>query len=125
VFLFAFGGGAGLALDALEGNATIAAVGALTIGWASGAVAVAVVRLIAKRSVSSDVGADELVGVTATVLLPVGPGKPGKVRVAVKGRNEDYVAHIVDDGDELPSGSSVLIVAEGEHGSLLVAKGEM
>jgi hypothetical protein len=125
VFFLAFGGGAGYALDTLEGNEVIAGVGAGVVGWAAGAIAVAVIRMVSKQSASSEVGGAELVGTTGTLVLPVGPGRPGKVRVDVKGRTEDFVANIVDDGEELPTGASVLVVAEGERGSLLVAKGEM
>ena len=125
VFLFTFGGGAGLALTALGSSDVVAAGGALVIGWASGAVAVTVVRSLTRHSVSSGLGAAEIVGATGTLVLPVGPGKPGKVRVDIKGRTEDYVANIVEDVGELPTGSSVLIVAEGEGGSLLVARGEI
>ena len=125
VFLLTFGGGAGLALGALGSSAAVAAAGAVAIGWAAGAVAVAVVRSVTRHSVSSGLGAGDVVGATGTLTLPVGPGKPGKVRVDIKGRTEDYVANIVDDGGELPTGSAVLIVAEGEGGSLLVARGEL
>jgi membrane protein implicated in regulation of membrane protease activity len=124
VFFFAFGGGAGLALGSLGSSAVVAAAGALGLGWASGAIALAVIRSLTRHSVSSELGAAELVGATGTVMLPVGPGKPGKVRVDVKGRTEDYVANLVDDGGELPAGTAVLIVAEADRGSLLVAKGE-
>lgn len=125
VFLLTFGGGAGLALTGLGSSAAVAAGGALGIGWASGAIAVAIVRNLTKHSVSSELRVADLVGETGTLVLPVGPGKPGKVRIDAKGRIEDYVANIVDEGGELPSGTAVLIVAEGALGSLLVAKGEM
>ncbi len=125
VFLLTFGGGAGLALGALGSSAAVAAGGAVAIGWGAGAVAVAVVRSVTRHSVSSELGAADVVGATGTLTLPVGPGKPGKVRVDIKGRTEDYVANLVDDGGELPTGSAVLIVAEGEGGSLLVARGEI
>jgi membrane protein implicated in regulation of membrane protease activity len=125
VFLLTFGGGAGLALTALGSSTVVTATGALAIGWTAGAVAIAVVRSLSKHSVSSEVGAAELVGATGTLVLPVAPGRPGKVRVALKGRTEDYVANIVEDGGELPSGSAVLIVAESEGGSVLVARGEI
>ena len=126
VFLLAFGGGAGLALGALGSSSTIAAIGAGSIGWVAGAIAVAVVRSLNKHSVSSDVKGAELIGTSGTLALPVGPGKPGKVRVEIKGRAEDYIANLVDDdGIELPTGTPVLVVAEGERGSLLVAKAEM
>jgi hypothetical protein len=124
VFFLTFGGGAGLALTGLGSSAVVAAVGALGIGWGSGAIAVAIIRSLTKHSVSSDVRGADLVGETGTLVLPVGPGKPGKVRIDAKGRAEDYVANLVDGG-ELPSGTTVLIVAEGDRGSLLVAKGEM
>lgn len=125
VFLLAFGGGAGLALDALGSSPTIAAIGAGVIGWTAGALAVGVVRSVSKHSVSSEVRAGELVGASGTVTLPIGPGQPGKVRVEIKGRSEDYVADLIEEGAPLPTGTAVLIVAEGERGSLLVAKAEM
>jgi hypothetical protein len=125
VFFFAFGGGAGLALTSLHSSETEAAIGAVGVGWTSGALAVAVVRALTKRSVSSAIAAKELVGVTGTLMLPAGPGKPGKVRIELSGRTEDYVATVVDDGGDLPSGTPVLIVAEGDRGSLLVTKHEM
>jgi membrane protein implicated in regulation of membrane protease activity len=125
VFLFTFGGGAGAALTWLGSSTVVAAVGALGVGWLSGTAAVAIVRSLTRHSVSSELGAAELLGETATVILPIGPGKPGKVRVDVKGRTEDFVANVVEDGGELPAGTAVLIVAEGESGSLLVAKADM
>lgn len=125
VFLLTFGGGVGYALTKLGSGTVTSAVGAGVIGWTAGALAVTVIRSMTKHSVSSGVGAAELVGVTGTLLLPIGPGQPGKVRVEVKGRAEDFVANIVEDGGNLPSGTTVLIVAEGDRGSLLVAKSDV
>jgi hypothetical protein len=125
VFFFAFGGGTGYALTQLDSSQVVSAVGAAGVGWLSGTMAVAVVRALTKRSVSSELGARELVGETGLLLLPVGPNRPGKVRVEVKGRAEDFVANVVEDGGDLPTGTSVLIVAEGDRGSLLVTKHEM
>lgn len=125
VFFFAFGGAAGLALTHMHTNEVTTGIGAGVIGWIAGALAVTVVRTMSKNSVSSEVNAAELVGTTGTLTLPVGPGQPGKVRVDVKGRTEDFVANIVDDGGNLPTGSTVLIVSEGDRGSLLVTKHEM
>lgn len=125
VFLLAFGGGVGYALERMGESPAIAGGGALGVGWASGVMAVAIIRSLAKKSGSSEVEAKELVGVTGQLVLPVGPGKPGKVRVDVKGRLEDYVANVVDDAGDLPTGTQVLIVAEGDRGSLLVTKHEV
>jgi membrane protein implicated in regulation of membrane protease activity len=125
VFLLTFGGGAGYALTKLGSSSVIAGVGAAGIGWLSGALAVTVIRSMTKHSASSEVASAELIGSTGTLTLPIGPGQPGKVRVEIKGRAEDFVASVVDDGGNLPTGTTVLIVAEGERGSLLVTKHEM
>jgi hypothetical protein len=125
VFFLAFGGGAGLALEGLGSSALVAGLGALGIGWAAGALAIAVMAHLRKHSVSSELGGDELVGATGTLLLPASPDRPGKVRVEIKGRAEDFIASVVEGGAALPAGTPVLIVAEGERGTLLVEKGEM
>lgn len=125
VFLLTFGGGAGLALTQLGSSEIVSAAGALGIGWASGVLAVGMIRSLTRKSVSSVVGAQELVGASGRLVLPATPTNPGKVRVDVKGRTEDFVALVVEDGGELPTGTDVLIVAEGDRGSLLVAKHEM
>jgi hypothetical protein len=122
VFLFTFGGGAGYALTKLGSSSVIAGVGAGVFGWVAGALAVTVIRSMSKHSASSDVAGAELVGSTGTLLLPASPALPGKVRVDIKGRAEDFVANVVEDGGNLPTGTTVLIVAEGERGSLLVTK---
>lgn len=122
VFMFTFGGIAGLALQQLGSSELVAGIGAGGVGWASGALAVTVIRSLSKKSVSSELSTKELVGETGTLLLPVGPGVTGKVRVEVKGRAEDFVANVVEDGGEIPSGTTVLIVSEGDAGSLLVAR---
>jgi membrane protein implicated in regulation of membrane protease activity len=125
VFMFTFGGGAGFALTQLGTGKVASAIAALAIGWVAGALAVTIIRKMSKSSVSSDVSGAELVGQTGTLMLPVGPGKPGKVRVDIKGRAEDFVATCVDEGSELPTGASVLIVSEGDRGSLLVTKSDV
>jgi hypothetical protein len=123
VFLLSFGGGAGVALTRLGSSAVVSGIGALVIGWGAGALAVTVLRHMTKTTVSSEISVADLVGQTGTLVLPVGPGKPGKMRLNVKGgRAEDFVVHTVDDAGDLPTGATVLIVAEGERGSLLVSK---
>jgi len=125
VFLLAFGGGTGLVLGALGWEEVPTTIAAAAIGWVSGAGAVAIIASISRHSASSEVNARELVGATGTLMLPLAPGQPSKVRLDIKGRTEDFVAHGVDDDLQLATGSSVLVVAEGERGALLVAKAEM
>ncbi len=125
VFFLAFGGGAGYALTRMGTGEIGSALGAAGTGWATGTLAVLLIRQVTRNSVSSQVDAKELIGSTGTLLLPAGPGRPGKVRLDIKGHSEDFVATLVDDGLELATGAQVLVVAEGEQGTLLVAKAEM
>lgn len=125
VFFLAFGGAAGHALTRLHAGSLVAALGALGIGWAAGAVAAFTVRKIGKATGTSGVEGKELVGSTGRLLLPAGKDRPGKVRVEVFGKAEDFIATLVDDGVDLPSGTPVLVVAEGERGTLLVTKAEV
>jgi hypothetical protein len=125
IFLFAFGGTAGYLLTQLHSSAIVAGIGAAVIGWISGLLAVVVVRAVSKGSVSSGVEGKELIGQTGTLLLPAGKDRPGKLRIQLGSKTEDFVVTLVDDGDDLPTGTPVLVVAEGERGSLLVAKAEM
>ena len=125
VFVLTFGGGVGLALSQLGSSELVSASAAAATGWISGVLAVSIIRGLTRRSVSSEIVGAELVGATGTLLLPAGPDRPGKVRLEIKGRAEDFVATVVDGGGELPTGTPVLVVAEGDRGSLLVAKHEM
>lgn len=125
VFLFAFGGAAGLVLTALDSSPTVAAIGAGAIGWVAGALAVATIRSLSKHSVSSELSTKDLVGTSGELVLPVGPARPGKVRIDHKGRIEDLVANVVgDDVALMGTGTQVLIVAVGEAGTVLVAPEE-
>ncbi len=122
VFLFAFGGAAGLVLTALDSSVAIAAIGAGVIGWVAGVVAVTAIRTLSKNSVSSELNNADLVGTSGKLVLPVGPNQPGKVRIDHKGKIEDLVANVVaDDLAPMASGTRVLIVAEGKAGSVLVS----
>ncbi len=122
VFFCAFGGGVGLALSELGQSDVVSGLSAVGFGWASGAVAVLVIRRLGNHSASSEAGVGDIIGATGTVILPVGPRREGKVRVEVKGRTEDFLATVVEDGDELAAGARVLVVSGGEQGSLVVAK---
>jgi membrane protein implicated in regulation of membrane protease activity len=125
VFFLAFGGGAGFALEQLGSSKLVSLLGALGVGWAAGALAVMIVSRLAKTSVSSALVGSELVGTTGTLVLPIAPGQPGKVRVEVKGRAEDFVANGVDDNLALATGTAVMIVSEGDRGTLLVTKADV
>ncbi len=125
VFLCTFGGGAGYALTLLGSSELEAGIGALATGWVAGTLAVGIIRKLTSTSTSSGLVSGDLVGATGTLLLPAAANNPGKVRVEIKGRTEDFVAYLVEDEPALAAGASVLIVAERGAGALLVGKHEL
>jgi len=122
-FLLTFGGAIGTILTLLGSPASpvIVLCAALGVGWASGAGAVAAVRLLAAKSGDSSLSSGELVGTTGRLLLGAGPSEPGKVRIDIKGRIQDFVA--ISD-EELPTGASVLVVATQPDGGVVVTKAD-
>ena len=122
-FLLTFGGIVGAALTLLGSPASPLVVGAaaLGVGWASGAGAVKAVKLLAGKSSDSSTSPAELVGATGQLLLGAGPSDPGKVRIDVKGRVQDFVA-ISDEA--LAAGERVLIVSSQPDGRLVVTKSD-
>jgi hypothetical protein len=122
-FLLTFGGGVGAALTLLGSPASAVVVGAtaLGVGWASGVGAVKTVKMLSDKSSNSSTSPAELVGATGQLLLGAGPSDPGKVRLDVKGRIQDFVA--ISD-EQLAAGDRVLIVSSQPDGGLVVTKSD-
>jgi hypothetical protein len=122
-FFLAFGGGVGAALTYAGSPSSKLVVGAtaFTVGWLSGVGAVAVVRALSKNSVDSATSTAELVGSTGELLLGLSKDQPGKVRLDVKGRVQDFVA-VTDDESALPTGARVMVVSTHPGGQLVVTR---
>lgn len=123
-FFFTFGGAVGTTLTLLGSPASvlIVAAAALVVGAASGIGSVAAVKALAAGSADSSTSPAELVGTTGRLLLGAGPSEPGKVRVEVKGRVQDFIA---TSDEPLPTGARVLIVSSQADGRLVVTKNEI
>jgi membrane protein implicated in regulation of membrane protease activity len=67
------------------------------MGAAAGIGASLVIRKLSGRESNSAVGAADYVGKTATVMVPVGPGQLGRVRLTLKGSTVDVLASTIDD----------------------------
>jgi len=122
-FFLIFGGGVGTALTLLgsPASAVMVMIAALVVGWGSGAGAVTAVRMLSAKAGDSSTSPAELVGATGQLLLGAGPGEPGKVRLDVKGRIQDFVA--VSD-EALPTGERVMVVSSQPDGRLVVTKND-
>jgi len=108
-YLLAFGGAVGLALRGLAGTSEpwcgLLAGG---VGLASGIVAQVVMTRLGGNQRGGTVQAAELVGKTGQLLLAVGKGQSGTVRVSVGNALVDLIA--VSDDETLAAREEVLIV---------------
>lgn len=95
----------------------------LGVGYVAGVFAVQVLRRLRRSETGSPVNARELVGSIATVLLPVGRGQAGKVRVHVKGRLVDLIA-AADEEPPLAPGRTVVVHEVQDDGVVRVVAGD-
>jgi len=109
-FAAAFFGVTGLLLSWLS---PLGAIGTALVAGGTGTTAglsVSYVTRYLKLSQStSGAGVRDLIGTEARVLLPIGPGAPGKVRLSVKGDTIDLIAE-TEEPDTLEVGAEVVII---------------
>jgi len=116
--LLAFGlVGALLALFGLAG-AVLTLVLALASGMTAGLFAVTVIRRLTAKGPTSNVSRGDVVGRLGRVIVPLGGGAPGKVRVELRGTWVDLVARAREPID---AGEAV-IVEETAGAEVLVSK---
>jgi membrane protein implicated in regulation of membrane protease activity len=97
LLLFVFGlTGTLLSLTEPESTLTPWLSGGTALVGAS--LATAALKRLARREVSSGVTTRDFVGASGRVLLPIEPGRPGKVRVSLKGQSHDLPAIVDGDG---------------------------
>ncbi len=110
VFFASFFGLTGVLLSALGLGPLATGIAATVLGLFAGSVVTRTVRRLKAREPDSSVGELDLVGERGAVLLPIGPGRIGKIRVALKGRDVELLARLVGDrAVDLPIGTRVRI----------------
>jgi hypothetical protein len=121
----AFGGltGTAMTLGGFVGPEPAPAIAALAVGWLAGVLVVGALRRLTRDDVSSAVGAGDLVGASATVIVAIARGAPGKVRVRMKDRAIDLVA-ATEDAGVLGEGREVVIYELAAAGGVVVTGGE-
>ena len=109
-FLLASFGAVGLIGSVAGVNPMLVLLAALIVGLAVGGTAGFVFRALAVNTVDSTLDTRTLAGREAEVLLPVGGGQTGKVRVHHQGQIIDLIAHCPQE-QAWPRGARVLVVA--------------
>lgn len=110
-FFLAFGGGTGVALTAagLPGPVTLAA--ALGMGGVIGGFAAFAFRYLGRNQLSSTLSADDWIGKSCRVTVPVSADRPGKVRIELDGEVKELLARAAGSADgDMAVGDDVLIV---------------
>jgi hypothetical protein len=118
-FALAFFGLSGALLTAL-GAAAAAVVPAIAggVGVGAGYGAARLLGGLARRPLGVLGPSSAHVGREGVVLLPVGPGRRGKIRLTVGGVSTDFVAE-TEGAEALPAGSTVLVVGLRENVALV------
>lgn len=109
-FALATFGGAGAILDVIGFSDWVSAPASALTGFGVGWAVAAMFRRLKQERVTGDVGLRQLTGQEGKLLLPVAPGKIGKVRVLVGGQDVDLIARS-GDGVRLEPRQRVLVVA--------------
>lgn len=121
VFFAAFFGMAGLVFTWLDYRSITTLLSSLLVGGFAG-VANSVLFGLVKNSESTSQLTDRILqGRAAVVVLPMGDGRPGRIRVDLGGQPQFLVARPVDDGQaqRFDVGASVVVV-EIENGTAMV-----
>ena len=118
-FFTAFFGLTGLVLDGFDLAVPMAALPlAVSVGFLSGWGAVTVIRHFAANDTGVAAGVDDYVGKSGELILGVGPGRLGKLRIELKGTTVDVLA-VCEDG-QLGRGEQALIIEMRDHTAVVV-----
>jgi membrane protein implicated in regulation of membrane protease activity len=118
-FFAAFFGLTGTALTMLGTSSPVVVGAAVAVGYASGLMLTRALRRL-QVTTDSSLGEADLVGASAQVLLPVGGGRTGKVRLQIKGRTVDLLAETEEAA--MAAGERVLVIAAPAGGHVVVAR---
>ncbi len=122
-FFLCFGGAAGLLLTLLSQPAVSTGIVAGVFGFFCGTVAAWTVRKLARGQLSSAMGAEDWVGRSATVVLPVSAVRNGKIRLDLDGEVKEILASTSAEDGEIAIGADVIVV-EMDDGVAKVTPGK-
>lgn len=121
VFFAAFFGAAGIVFTALDYGSITTALSSILVGGFAGTANSVLFGLVKNSESTSQLTDRILQGRAAVVVLPMGEGRPGRIRVDLGGQPQFLVARPVDDGtsQRFDVGASVVVV-EIENGTAMV-----
>lgn len=120
-FFLAFFGltGSTLTLFGLAGSAAITATLAAALGLGAGFTIALVMKRLRREVVDSSIRALDFVGEVGRALLPVAVDQPGKVRLQLRGRAVDLIAH-TEEPTPIPANAEVVVHEVTDDGAVKV-----
>lgn len=111
-FFLAFGGGAGIAFTLLGLPSIVTAIAAGMMGAVSGGFAAWAFRTLGRKDLSSSLSADDWIGRTGKVTVPVSPDRPGKIFLSFENEVKELVALSAGAADgSIGVGEEVIVVS--------------
>lgn len=118
-FFAAFFGLTGVVLDGFDLSAEFVALGlSVGVGFATGFVAVSLIRRLSSTDTGVAAGVADYVGKTGELLIGTAPGRIGKIRIELKGTTVDVLAMTEDE--PLAKGEQALILEMRDDKAMVV-----
>ncbi len=121
VFFAAFFGLTGTALTVLDTSVVITLIVAVVLGLFASGLNTALFRYVLSRETDSTFSNADLSGRPAHVVLPMGPGRKGRIRVDIGGQPQYLVALPFGPTEEQYDIGTSVVVVEIENATALVA----
>jgi len=125
IFFSTFFGLAGTLLSTVGGmsGTPLIAGSAVAVGYVCGVLASGAIKWLSTNEPDSAIRTGDMIGVKATILLPVASDRMGKVRFMVRGQVVDARATTVDD-TEYEVGAKVMVYETKDDGEVVVTKAD-
>jgi hypothetical protein len=118
-FFAAFFGLTGVVLDGFDLAADLVTLGlAIGVGFVTGFVAVTIIRRLSATDTGVAAGVSDYVGKSGELLIAVGPGRIGKIRIELKGTTVDVL--VVSEDETIARGEQALILEMREDKAIVV-----
>ena len=121
VFFLTFFGLSGLLFTFVNTNVVVGLLASVGLGLTASVANAALFGYLMQHKFDSSLTNSELTGRPATVVVPLGPGRKGKIRIDIAGQPQYMVAEPFNSSSEVCNVGDSVVVVEIENATALVA----
>ncbi len=125
VFFAALFGLTGVVLDLLDANGAFTLAAAVAMGVFAVWLNARLIRYVKQSSVTTSLRDADMAGLAGEVVLPVGPGRKGRVAIEVDGQRRYLVATPFRASGEFSVGDRVVVIEVERGGARIAAMDEL